>query len=68
MTDDNTREQLTARNFAIRTDQEAMLVQLAKDDDRSVSGALRFILDDWMSLKRAALQAAAPVEAEAVTA
>lgn len=65
MADNDTREMLTARNFAIRTDQEAMLVQFAKDDDRSVSGALRFILDDWVALKRAALQVAAPVEAEA---
>lgn len=66
MSDNNIREQLTARNFAIRTDQEAMLVQFAKDDDRSVSGALRFILDDWVGLKRSAIQAAAPAEAEAV--
>jgi hypothetical protein len=66
MADNEIREQLTARNFAIRTDQEAMLVQFAKDDDRSVSGALRFILDDWVGLKRVALQAAAPAEAELV--
>lgn len=65
---DNDRESLTARNFAIRTDQEAMLIQIAKDDDRSVSGALRYILDDWVAIKRAAIQAAAPVEAEAVPA
>jgi hypothetical protein len=61
-------ENLTARNFAIRADQESMLVQFAIDDDRSVSGALRYILDDWVSLKRAAIQAAAPVDPEAVPA
>lgn len=62
-TDD--REPITTRNFAIRADQEAMLVQFAKDEDRSVSGALRFILDDWLALKRAALEAARPQEVPA---
>jgi hypothetical protein len=55
-------------NAVIRSDQKAMLNQIAKDDDRSVSGALRFILDDWVNLKRSAIQAAAPAEAEAVPA
>ena len=50
-------------NAIIRTDQKAMLNQIAKDDDRSVSGALRFILDDWVEIKKAALQAATPAEA-----
>jgi hypothetical protein len=67
MPDNDIRDTLTTRNFAIRSDHEAMLIQFAKDDDRSVSGALRFILDDWVSLKRAA-SAAAPAEAEAVPA
>jgi hypothetical protein len=67
MHDNDIRESLT-RNFAIRSDQEAMLIQIAKEDDRSVSGALRYILDDWIALKRAALLAAAPAEAEAVPA
>lgn len=53
-------------NALIRSDQKAMLNQIAKNDDRSVSGALRFILDDWLSIKKTAIQAAAPVEAEAV--
>jgi len=55
-------------NAIIRTDQKAMLNQIAKDDDRSVSGALRFILDDWVEIKKAALQAATPAEAEKVSA
>lgn len=51
-------------NAVIRADQNAMLNQIAKDDDRSVSGALRFILDDWLSMKKAAIHAATPAEAE----
>lgn len=57
MTDSERGEQ-TSRNFAIRTDQEDMLIQFAKESDRSVSGALRFILDDWIAIRRAALQTA----------
>lgn len=55
---DDTRELLTTRNFAIRPDQEAMLIMFAKEVDRSVSGALRFILDDWITLKQAGLEVA----------
>jgi|WetSurMetagenome_2_1015567.scaffolds.fasta_scaffold78611_4 hypothetical protein len=54
-------------NAIIRTDQKAMLNQIAKDDDRSVSGALRFILDDWVEIKKAALTRPEPAEVEAVT-
>lgn len=59
------KDNLIGRNFAIRTDQEVMLVQFAKEQDRSVSGALRLILDDWVNFKRAALEAARPLEQHA---
>jgi hypothetical protein len=55
-------------NAVIRPDQKAMLNQIAKDDDRSVSGALRFVLDDWVEMKKRAIQAAAPTETETLTA
>ena len=47
-------------NALIRSDQKAMLIQIAKDEERSVSGALRYILDDWLDTqkKKAALRAA----------
>jgi hypothetical protein len=54
-------------NAVIRPDQKAMLNQIAKDDDRSVSGALRFVLDDWVEMKKRTIQAA-PAETEAVPA
>lgn len=56
------RDNLITRNFAIRTDQEAMLMEFAKEQDRSVSSGLRYILDDWVGLKRAAIESSRPQE------
>lgn len=53
---------MITRSFVIRLDQEAMLMEFAKEQDRSISGGLRYILDDYVSLKRAALEAARPQE------
>ena len=47
----------------IRADQRDRLVSFAKHSGAiSLSEALRFILDDWVALKRAAIQAARPAE------
>jgi hypothetical protein len=46
------------RNFSIYPVQEAMLIQFAKENGLSVSAALRFILKDWMRMKRSKIRAA----------
>lgn len=46
------------RNVSIYPVQEAMLIQFAKENGLSVSAALRFILNDWLRMKREALEQA----------
>lgn len=54
---DNNERDLITKSVILRSDQYAMLIQVAKEQDRSVSGALRYIMDDWLSLKRTAIEA-----------
>lgn len=43
---------MVARNFSILPEQEAVLIQVAKDMGLgSVSAGLRYIITDWMRLK-----------------
>jgi hypothetical protein len=52
MARDNGGKKFTTRNFAIREDQDALLLDLAERSGLSVSFVLRYILDDWRALGR----------------
>ena len=62
----NESPNVITRNISIYPDQEAVIVQFARESGlESVSAALRFIINDWVNLKRAEIATAAPVEARA---
>jgi len=42
---------MVARNLTIYPEQEEMLVHFAKEHGQTVSGALRYILNEWAHLK-----------------
>ena len=50
----------TATVLTLYDEQRAVLAQVAKETGRTRSGAARFIINDWVNLKRAALANAAP--------
>lgn len=55
-------ENLVARTYMIRPDQDDMLRKFCQEQQRSASSAVRYILDAWPRLQRAAIHAAAPLD------
>ena len=53
-------DETITQSYMIRPEQRTLLQRFARETDRSVSAALRFIIDDWVNLKRTALEAAKP--------
>jgi hypothetical protein len=51
-------ENLVARTYMIRPDQDDMLRKFCQEQQRSASSAVRYILDAWPRLQRAAIHAA----------
>jgi hypothetical protein len=60
---------VVARNVSLYPEQHAVLIQVAKDTGLgNVSAALRYIITDWVKLKRAAVEAATPNDGYETTA
>ena len=54
------RAVVSVKGISLYPEQDAVIAQFAKESGLGYSAAIRFIIQDWVKLKRSAIQAAAP--------
>lgn len=57
---------VTVRSISLYPEQHATIAQFAADSGLGYSAALRFIIQDWVRLKRAAIHAHHPADDHAL--